>query len=211
MTLFVQGQTQAIYKSTSVYEESSGKWTATPINPPLRRMLDAANAAAILEAIPDTGCCGWSNESNDQTLLHLHGKTTNLFDELAAYKNPDYDVSFYTENGKLAPGLDAVAFTVVATAKPNTPIQLAQQGQPNPEESQRIRKALLELPAVEIKSVEESPRRIALLPHAALVGWIGDKEILVVEEHMLVAYSVASGIRRKSNIHVEDCEHVFLR
>jgi hypothetical protein len=211
MTLFVQGQTQAIYKSTSVYEERAGKWTAIPVNPPLRQMLDAANAGAILEAIPDTGCCGWSNESNDQTLVHLRGQTLTMFDELAAYKNPDYDVSFYTESGKLVPGLAAVAFTIVATAKPNTPIQLAEQGQPNPEESQRIRKALLELPAVEIKSVEEPPQRIAFLPHATLAGWINDKEILVVEDHLLVVYSVASGIRRKSNIHVEDFEHVFLR
>ncbi|MFZ0319096.1 MAG: hypothetical protein WAL56_08220 [Candidatus Sulfotelmatobacter sp.] len=210
-TLFVQGQTQTIYKSTSVYEESAGKWTATPVNPPLRRMLDAANASAILEAIPDTGCCGWSNESDDQTLLRLRGKTLTMFDELADYKNPDYDVSFYTENGKISPGVGAVAFTIVATAKPNTPIQLAEQGQPNPEESQRIRKALLELPAVEIRSVEESLRRIAFLPHTTLVGWISDKEILVVEDHLLATYNVDRGIRRKSNIHVEDFEHVFLR
>jgi hypothetical protein len=107
--------------------------------------------------------------------------------------------------------LGSVAFTIVSTAKPNSPIQLAEQGQANPEESQRIRKALLDLPAVEVKSVEEVPRRIAFLPHAALVGWISDKEILIVEDHMLVAYGVASGSRRKSNIRVEDFEHVFLR
>ncbi|HEV3307484.1 MAG TPA: hypothetical protein VGZ91_13685 [Candidatus Sulfotelmatobacter sp.] len=211
LNLFVQGQTQTIYKSTSVYRENAGKWMATPLNPPLRQVLDAANVEAILEAIPDTGCCGWSNESDDQTLLHLHGKTLTMFDEIADYKNPDYDVSFSTENGKLSPGLGSVAFTIVSTAKPNSPIQLAEQGQANPEESQRIRKALLDLPAVEVKSVEEVPRRIAFLPHAALVGWISDKEILIVEDHMLVAYGVASGSRRKSNIRVEDFEHVFLR
>jgi hypothetical protein len=128
-----------------------------------------------------------------------------------AYKNPDYDVSFYTENGKLSPGLGSVAFTIVATSKPNVPIQLAEQGQADPEESQRIRKALLDLPAVEVKSVEDSPRRIALLPHAMLVGWISEKEILIVEGHLLVAYNVANGTRRKSNIRVEDAAHVFLR
>jgi hypothetical protein len=211
LTLFVQGQTQTIYQSTSVYQESAGKWAPTQINPPLRRVLDAANADAILEAIPDTGCCGWSNESNDQTLVHLHGKTLTMFDELEAYKNSDYDVSFYTENGKLSPGLGELAFTIAGTSKPNTPIQLAQQGQANPEESQRIRKALLELPAVEVKNIEDPPRRIASLPHAALVGWISDKEIIIVEDHLLVAYNVASGTRRKSNIHVEDFEHAFLR
>ena len=103
-----------------------------------------------------------------------------------------------------------------ATAKPNTPIQLADEGQANPEESQRIRKALVDLPAVEVKSLEanngkDSPRRIAFLPHATLVGWISSKEILIVEDHLLAAYNVVSETRRKSNIRVEDATHVFLR
>jgi hypothetical protein len=220
LTLFVSGKTQPIYQATSLYEENAGKWASTPINPPLRRVLDAANATTILEAIPDTACCGWQNQTNDQTLLHLHGKTLTLFDEQATYKNPDYDVSFYTQNGKLSPDLASVALTIVATAQPNKPIQLSEQGQANPEESQRIRKALLDLPAVEIKTIEvksnvssndDTPHRIAFLPHATLVGWISPKEILIVEGHVLVAYNIASGARRKSNIHVEDAAHVFLR
>ncbi|MGA2922335.1 MAG: hypothetical protein ABSE28_14590 [Candidatus Sulfotelmatobacter sp.] len=211
LTLFIQGQTTPVYKSTSAYEENANQWTPTSFDPPLQRVLDAANPAAILEAIPDRGCCGWSNESDDQTLLHLQGKRLTIFDELAAYKNPDYDVSFYTQNGKLSPNLRSVAITITATAKPNTPIQLAQQGQANPEESQHIRKALVDLPAVEVKRVEDPPRPLAFLPHATLVGWINDKEIVIVEDHLLVAYNLASGARRKSNIRVEDGAQVFLR
>jgi hypothetical protein len=215
LTQFVAGKTQPIYKATSAYEESAGKWTAGAIDPPLQRMLDAPNAGTIMEAIPDTACCGWENQSDDRTLLHLEGKTLTVFDELAAYKNPDYDVSFYTENGKLSPDLGSVALTIVSTAQANTPIQLAEQGQANPEESQRIRKALGDLPAVEVKSVDmsdnDAPRRIAFIPHATLVGWISEKEILIVEGHLLVAYNVASGARRKSSIRVEDAGHVFLR
>jgi hypothetical protein len=211
LTQFISGKTQPLYKSTSLYEENAGKWTAASLDPPLRRVLDAANSTAILEAVPDTACCGWENQSDDQTLLRLRGKTLKVFDERIAYKNPDYDVNFYTENGKLSLDLRSVAFTIVATAQPNKPIQLSEQGQANPEQSQRIRKALLDLPAVEVKSVEDSPRRIAFLPHATLVGWISDKEILVVEGHVLVAYNIASGTRRKSIIRVEDAAHVFLR
>jgi hypothetical protein len=216
LTQFVAGQTQAIYKSTSAYEESAGKWVAKPLDPPLRRVLDGADADAILEAVPDTGCCGWSNESDDQALLRIRGKVITVFDELAAYKNPDYDVSFYTQNGQLAPDLSSVAVTINATSKPNTPIQLAEQGQANPEESQRIRKALMDLPAVEVKSVdlrngEVAPRRLAFLVHATLVGWINDKEILIVENHMLIAYNIANGSRRKSTISVQDYKQVFLR
>jgi len=211
LTQFIAGKTQPVYKASALYEESGGKWAATPIDAPLRRVLDAANVSAILEAIPDTGCCGWANQSDDRTLLRLHGKTLTVFDELAAYKNPNYDVSFYTENAKLSPDLGAVALTIVATAEPNKPIQLSVEGQANPEESQRIRKALLDLPAVEVKSVEDVQRRIAFIPHATLVGWMSDKEILIVEGHLLVAYSVVSGARRKSSIRVEDAAHVFLR
>ena len=211
VTQFVSGKTQPLYKATSLYEENAGKWASTSIDPPLRRVLDAANASTILEAIPDTACCGWQNQSDDQTLLRLHGKTLNVFDEQALYKNPDYDVSFYTQNGKLSPDLASVAFTIVATSQPNTPIQISEQGQAGPEESQRLRKALLDLPAVEVKSTEDVPRRIAFLPHATLVGWISDKEILIVEGHLLVAYNLAKGTRRKSAIRVEDGAHVFLR
>ncbi len=211
LTQFVSGQTQPLYEATSLYQENAGKWRATPLDPPLRRVLDAANAGAILEAIPDTACCGWENESDDKTLLHLQSKTLTVFDEQGAYKNPDYDVSFYTETGRLSPDTGSVALTIAATSEPNMPIQLAEQGQANPEESQGIRKALLDLPAVEVKSVEDSPRRIAFLPHATLVGWITSKEILIVEGHLVVAYNVANRTRRTSSIHVEDAGHVFLR
>jgi hypothetical protein len=210
LTEFVSGKNQPLYKSTAVYEEQDGKWTPTPLDHPLHRVLDAASPGAILEAVPDTGCCGWSNQSDDQTLLHSQGKTVIVFDELGAYNNPDYDVSFYTENGTLSPDLRSVAFTIAATAQPNQPIQLAEEGQGNPEESQRIRKAVADLPAVEVKSIEDSSRRPAFLPHAALIGWLNDKEILISESHVLVVYNVTTGTRRKSNVHA-DATRVFLR
>ena len=216
LTLFIAGKTQPVYKETSVYEEQAGKWQAMNLDPPLRRMLDAPGSTAILEAVPDTACCGWENQSDDQTLLRIRGKILTVFDEQLAYKNSDYDVSFYTENGKLSPDLSTVALTIVASAKPSKPIQLSERGQANPEESQRIRKALLDLPAVEVKSIDEqsgefSLRRIVSLPHATLVGWISDKEILLIEGHALVAYNVVTRTRRKSTIRVEDAAHVFLR
>jgi hypothetical protein len=175
-------------------------------------VLDAASDGnVILEALPDAGCCGWVNQSNDQTLLRNYGKTITVFDEQETFKNPDYDVSFYTSTARLSQELGYVAMTIFATAQANQPIQLAEEGQANPEESRHIRKALSELPAVEVKSVEDTPRRVAYLPHATLAGWINEKEILVVEDHLLVAYSVGTGTRRKSNVHVEDATHVFLR
>lgn len=212
MTQFVAGQTAPVYKASTRYHEEGGKWTGDALAEPLQRVLDAASGGKMfVEAIPDTGCCGWSNQSNDQTLVVSEGKKLTLFDEQATYKNPDYDVSFFTSNARLSPQLDALAMTIVSTAQANKPIQLAEQGQANPEESQRIRKALAELPAVEAKSLEDSPRRVAYLPHATLVGWLSEKEILIVEDHLLVVYNVSTAARRKSSVRVEDASHVFLR
>lgn len=212
MTQFVAGQTGPVYKATILYREESGKWAADPLAEPLHRVLDAASGGSVIvEAIPDTGCCGWSNQSNDQTLAWVNGKTRTMFDERATYQNPDYDVSFYTSNARLSPELGSVAMTIVATVQANKPIQLAQDADANPEESLRVRRGMAELPAVEVKSMQESPARVAFVPHATLVGWVSEKEILIVEDHLLVLYNVGTGARRKSSVRMEDTGKVFLR
>jgi hypothetical protein len=212
MTQFVAGRTDPVYKATTRYQEAGGKWTVDPLAEPVQRVLDAAaDGKTMVEAIPDTGCCGWSNQSDDQTLVLSDGKKHTVFDERTTYQNPDYDVSFYTLNARLSPEMGAAAMTIASTAEPNKAMQLSEDGQANPEESQRIRKALVELPAVEVKSMEDTPRRMAFVPRAVLVGWISEKEILIVEDHLLVAYKVATGARRKSSVRVEDVARVFLR
>jgi hypothetical protein len=211
-TQFVAGQTTTTYKASTRYQQEAGKWIPHSLPDPLQRVLDASpGGSTIVEAIPDTGCCGWSNQSNDQTLALNEGKTTTVFDEQATYKNADYDVTFYTANARLSPDASRIAMTIVATAQNNKPIQLSEQGQANPDESQRIRKALLDLPAVEVKTIEDAPHRVAFVPHAFLVGWLNDKELLIVENHLLVAYNIASNARRKSTIRIEDSAHAFLR
>jgi hypothetical protein len=212
LTHFVAGQTSPAYKASALYHEDAGKWTPTVLAEPLERVLDAASGGStIVDAIPDTGCCGWSNQSNDQTLVLITGKRITVFDEQATYKNSDYDVSFYTANARLSPDLGLVAMTITATAQPNKPIQLSEQGQANPQESLEIRKSLAELPAVAVKSLDESPKQVAFLPHASLVGWISQKEVLIVEDHFLVVYNLGTGARRKSAVRVDDPAHVFLR
>jgi hypothetical protein len=212
LTQYVAGQTTPLYKASSLYREDAGQWTPTALAEPLERVLDAASGGnTIINAIPDTGCCGWSNQSNDQTLVLTNGKKIAVFDEQATYRNSDYDVSFYTANARLSPDLALVAMTITATAEPNKPIQLSQQGQANPEESQQIRKSLAALPAVAVKSLDDSPKQVAFLPHASLVGWIGQKEVLMVEDHFLVVYNLGTGARRKSTVRVDDAAHVFLR
>jgi hypothetical protein len=212
MTQFITGQTETTYQQSTRYEDKGGKWTATALDKPLERELDASPAGdLIVEAIPDSGCCGWSNESNDQTLVRSSGKTRTVFDERVSFKNPDYDVSFYTSTALLSPQTGFVAMTIVSSGQANKAFQLAEQGEANPEESQWIRKALTELPAVEVKSMAEAPKRVAFVPHAELIGWLTEKEILIVEDHLLVVYTVGTGARRMSSVRVEDAGNVFLR
>ncbi len=212
MTQFVAGQTESEYKATTRFLEQEGKWSPNVLPEPMERPLDASPSGdMIVEAIPDSGCCGWSNESNDQTVVFSAGKKRIVFDERAQYKNPDYDVSFYTSNARLSPDLASVAMTIVSTGGANKPIQLAEEGAANPEESQRIRKALTELPVVEVKSTDDPPRRLVHIPHAIFIGWLSEKELLIVEDHVLVIYTVATGARRKSTVHVDDASRVFLR
>ena len=209
---FIAGQTAAVYKSSTLYREDGAKWTATPLSEPLQRVLDTATGGnVIVEAIPDTGCCGWSNQSNDQTLVLVNGKMRTVFDERENYKNPDYDASFYTSNAKLSPESASLAMTIVSTAQANKAIQLTESGEANPEELVRIRKGLAELPAVQVTSMQESPGKAVFLSHTTLIGWINEKEILIVEDHLLVAYNIATGARRKSSLRVEDAGRVFLR
>ena len=212
VTQVVNGQTATLYKSTMAYRAEAGKWTSTTLPEAMQRVLDANEKGDVLvDAIPDTGCCGWSNQSNDQTLVITNGKKVAVFDERETYKNPDYDVSFFTANAKLSPDSTRVAMTITATAQTGKPIQLSDQGEASPEESQGIRKALTTMPAVVVKTIDDPEKQLASLPHATLVDWINDKELLIVEDHFLVVYNIVTKTRHKSVVHVEDVLHVFLR
>ena len=212
MTQTVAGKDAPTYKATTRYQEGADKWAASDLPDPMPRPFDADPAGGkVIYGVPDTACCGWSNQSNDQTFVLMDGKKIAVYDEQGTYKNPDYDVSFYNSSTRLSPQAGFVAMTIASTAQMNKPIQLSEQGEANPEESQRIRKALAEMPAVLVKSVEETPRQVAYVPHASLVGWISEKELLIVEDHLLVAYNVATGAHRKTAVKVDDAAHVFLR
>lgn len=106
MSQVVAAKTGPAFKASTRVHQDGGTWSADPLPEPLRHVLDAAlSGNLIVEAIPDTSCCGSSNQSNDQTLVLSNGKKIVVFDELATYKNADYDISFYTSNARLAPEL----------------------------------------------------------------------------------------------------------
>ena len=104
-----------------------------------------------------------------------------------------------------------VAFTVTATHEPGSEIRLSDAGKANSAKLSRIQQALAELPAVEVLRLDDPPKRTAMIPHARLVGWVSDQEILLVENGLLVSYNLVSGRRRKSEIKVFKESYAFLR
>jgi hypothetical protein len=212
LTRMIPGQTEPKYEETSLYEGSNSPWSSSPRAEPLQRILDAADRGSfVVSAIPDIGCCGWENQSDDQTVMYRFAKRAVIFDERARYKNPDYDVSFLTAKAQISPDLSAVAMTIRASVKPGGPIQLSEQGQANPSESERLRKVMTELPAVQVVASEEGSKQIAYVPHSTAVGWLSDKELLIIENGVLVALNPNTGARRKSTVQVKDPAWVFVR
>jgi hypothetical protein len=211
-THWIPGQIQSQYQATFLYRKSAGGWVQTKLSHAMEQVLDSSadgSGLMLIEAVADGGCCGWVNESDDQTLLTRNGKSVVLFDEFQQYQNQDYDVSFFTANAKLSSKL--AALTVKATNEPGGEIRLSDAGKANAAELSRIQQALRELPAVEVLRLEDPPQRTALIPHASLVGWVNDQEILLVENGFLVSYNVISGRRRKSEIRVAKESYAFLR
>ena len=214
LTHWVPGQLEPEYRASFLYEKTAGGWRDTKFPAAIEQVLDSGkerNGVVLIEAIPDSGCCGWVNASDDQTLLARHGNTTVLFDEFKRYQNQDYDVSFFTSAGKLSPQASMAALTLMATNAPGDEIRLSDEGKEDPAELSRIQKALAELPAVEVLEAGDPPKRIMLIPHARLAGWLNDREILVVENGLVVSYDVRTGGRRTSDIKVADESYVFLR
>lgn len=213
-TNWIPGQIQSDYQASFLYRRSARGWLETELPGALERVLDSfsdRSGLVLIEAVADGGCCGWANESDDQTLLTRNGKTVVLYDEFQQYQNQDYDVSFFTENAKLSPHSMLAAMTVTATYEPGQEIRLSDSGKANAAELSRIQQALAELPAVEVLRLDDPPKRTAMIPHARLVGWVSDQEILLVENGLLVSYNMSSGRRRTSEIKVSKESYAFLR
>jgi hypothetical protein len=162
-------------------------------------------------AVPDGGCCGWDNGSSDQMLLLRNGKVSVLYDEFGRYDNRNYDVSFSVGNARLAPGNAMLAYTIVSTAQTGAETRLSSDGKENAEELARVRKAIAELPAVEVVQLGIQPRSVTMIPHAAFVGWVSDHEILVAQDGRLTVYDIPGSKRKETTIRVRRAADAFLR
>jgi hypothetical protein len=212
LTHWIPGQLGATYQASFLYRATDGSWTGSRLKQPLEQILDAAQDGKILvSAIPDAACCGWDNESNDQTLVFRNGGSIVVFDERERYANPDYDISFYTARALLSPDATSVAMTLSTSALPEGEIRLSSDGKADAKELARIRQAISGLPAVEVCRLDNPSLAVAAIPHAFLAGWLNEREILILQGGMLVAVDIASGTRRDTQIKAAQISHVFLR
>jgi len=208
---------QTTYVRESLYRKSpDGQWSSSSLPSSFEHdILDAAeDASAFIVLIPDSACCGWNNESNDRTLLLRKGQTIVLFDEFARYNNSQYDVNYSAREAQLSPDNQLVAMTISSSARQGEEFRSSDErnlDKLSAEVVEHINKTLADLPAVEVVTATDPPKRAAYLPNATFVGWLSEREILIVKDSLVVAYDVLGGASRKSNVSVDDKALAFVR
>jgi len=211
VTRWVPGQLGPHFQETDLYRLQNGRWVSQKLPVPVEQFADMADHGSVfIEIVGDSGCCGWVNESDDQTLLFRNGQSTVIYDERERFHNDNYDVSFFTSRARLSPDGSRVAYTLAATAPPDEEIRLLDSGKEHPEELQRIKKALSELPRVEVLAVAEPKKVLVGLP-GELVGWLDGKRILIVEDGELVVLDVDSGAKALTGIKASGALQALIR
>lgn len=210
LTQFTPGQLQPSYERSVLYRRDAAQWRPIALPSPLEVVVESdASADMLVATAPDAGCCGWINESSDQTALMQAGRRTILFDEFTRFGNSDYDISFYTVAAALAPGRGLIGHTVHADV-PEEEIRLSSDGKANAAALTRIRAAIAMLPTTEIIQLGAPPKVISTIPRVALIGWLNDREFLGVENGLLVVYDARGAKSRTTTVSASRAA-VFLR
>ncbi len=217
VTYFVPGQLQPTYDSTYLFLKRGGKWTSQRRKEPSELILDAKNRGEVMvEALLDGGCCGWENESSDQTIVSRGAKRLTVFDEWSRYKNQQYDLSFFSANAEISPDGSRLAHTIASSANPNSEIRPSSsvpEGEKiAPEEVKKLRELIARHPLVEVVTLDNPSRPSVVIQQATLIGWLGDREILIFQDKKLHIANADDGkVIRTLPLDVERPESVFLR
>ena len=211
VTRWVPGQLQPDFQQTDLYRLQNGRWLNQKLPAPVEQFADMADHGNVfIQVVSDGGCCGWDNASDDQTLLLRHGQPAVIWDEREQFHNDNYDVSFFTSRARLSPDGLRVAYTLASSAQPGAEIRLSDSGKDNPEELRRIRKAIGEMPRVEVLALADLKKAVARLP-GELVDWLDSKRILIVQAGELVILDVESGTKTPTQVKATGARQVFVR
>jgi hypothetical protein len=197
----------------TLYISTAGGWRASELTQLQSEepLLDiSSDGSAWVQPESDGGCCGWSNDSSDQTVFGDADTTEIVFDEWSTFHNQDYDVSFYTDEARIAPDARHIAFTVRATEGAAAEIRLSAEGHADSLELNSIRASLAELPLVMVVRTRPRSAEVLRLPHVELVGWAGDSEVVVVDDGYLATVNMYTGQRRRSDIPVRSAADALI-
>jgi hypothetical protein len=193
------------------YQRSRGEWQAVELDqwvdaPPL----DAnADGSLSIEAPGDESNYG-VNEVSNQVIWRSTDTSRVVFDEWSSLHNEGYAVNFLIADAHIAPNGHRVAYTVRASASATDSIAASEDGHPDPSQLPMIRSAVEDAPWVEVIERHPGSVRPVRLPHAEMVGWASDSEIVVIERGRVVAIDVATLRRRRSDIRVRTVGDAFV-
>jgi hypothetical protein len=211
-TRMTEGQTESTYQESVLYQRAGSRWVTQKMPHPLEAPLGASrNGEMLITAVLDAGCCGWENESSDLLLLLKSAKSSVIYDEARRYDNHNYDVSFYASDAQLSADNTLVAYTLASTARPGGEIRLSDDGKENADELARVRRTITELPTVEIARLGTTPRSVASIAHAGLVGWVNAREVLVAQNGRLAICNAQRAGCRDTTIAARSAADTFLR
>lgn len=199
-------------RRTCFRRDSSG-WHGSEISGWLaERLLDAsANGRAWVTTGEDDGCCGWSNVSSEPTAFSTPAGAVMLRDEWTSFQNREYDVSLSTSEARISPAGDRVALGSRASSFAGLPgPRLSSGGHADSLELEAFRSMLRQMPLVDVVDVKSPGAPVLRVPRAELVGWTNESELLVLEEHHLVAIDVTSGRRRPTGIELRSIRDAFV-
>lgn len=211
-TRFVAGQLQPDYQQSVVHQHQGGRWAARELTAPVTAALAAsADGRMLAEAVQDSGCCGWINESSDQLAIIRDGRPTVLYDEWARFENRNYDASFPVAAARFDPSGAKLAYTLTADAPgADEEIRLSLDGQANSSELARIRTAAGGMPSLEIVDLADTAAPRVVISGTSLVGWIDADRLLAVSGGRLTVYDRRGQKLRETPIAVRRPADVFL-
>lgn len=209
---FIEGQIGSTFLDSFIYRKNGDKWSSSKFNQDFDTILDTdAGGDTVLYAIRDSGCCGWDNDSSDQTILSSKGRIRLIFDEREKFSNPDYDVSFYTSKARLSPDGSHIALNIATTQRESNAIRLSSTGKENPNELARIREAIQTMPSVEVIQASGSDTPLVSIPNASLAGWLNVQEILVIREGVLARCDISTNVCGNTPVAVKKDSAIFIR
>ncbi len=140
-------------------------------------------------------------ESDCDSVRLISGDTVvTLSNTCGTYPASNYDAGFYASRARLSPGGRRVALTLIGSSAPDAEIRLREEGHADTTELLSLRRALAEMPVVEVQTPGASRAPTRRIAHAELVGWTSEREVLVLESGRIAAIDVVTGHRRESSI-----------